>query len=126
VLEPLSGHLMLARGLCEGRWEWARPWNFGPEPADHWLASRLATRLAELWGGGAKVNLKPLPGSQEAEGEVLILNAEQARTVLGWPVRLPLEEALSWTVDWYRAFYRGWPTLEIVQRQVEAYLNRQG
>jgi CDP-glucose 4,6-dehydratase len=123
VLEPLSGYLALARGLLEGRWEWARPWNFGPEPHDHWSASQLAARLAELWGGGAKVNLEPLPGCHEAEAEILILNAERARTVLGWPVRLPLEEALAWTVDWYRAFYRGWPTLEIVERQVEAYLD---
>jgi CDP-glucose 4,6-dehydratase len=124
VLEPLSGHLALARGLYEGRWEWAGAWNFGPDPADHWLASKLAGRLAELWGGGAKVEQAPAPGYQEAEAEIWILNAERARTALNWPVRLPLEEALAWTVDWYRAFYRGWPTLEVVQRQISSYLER--
>jgi len=70
------------------------------------------------------VEQAPAPGYQEAEAEILILNAERARTALNWPVRLPLEEALAWTVDWYRAFYRGWSTLEVVQRQIANYLER--
>jgi len=120
VLEPLSGYLALARGLWEGRRERAGAWNFGPDPADHWPVNRLTARLAELWGEGARVAPAPAPDYQEAE--ILTLKADQARKQLGWAPRLPLEEALLWTVEWYRAFYRGGRPLEVLERQVLAYL----
>jgi CDP-glucose 4,6-dehydratase len=122
VLEPLSGYLLLARGLCEGRKELARAWNFGPGLDDHWTVSRLAVRLAELWGGGAKIDMAPSPGYKEAE--ILTLKADKARDVLGWPARLPLDEALAWTVNWYRAYYRGWPTQDVIHKQIKNYLER--
>jgi len=120
VLDPLSGYLALARGLGECRRDWAGGWNFGPGPDDHWPVERLAERLAELWGEGAAVDLTPAPAYHEAE--TLTLKADRAREELGWAPRLPLTEALAWTVEWYRAFYRGGRPLEVLQRQIENYL----
>ncbi|MDR1044223.1 MAG: CDP-glucose 4,6-dehydratase [Candidatus Adiutrix sp.] len=122
VLEPLSGYLALARGLGEGRRDWAGGWNFGPGPDGHWPVSRLAGRLAELWGEEARVDFSPAASYQEAER--LSLNAGLARTELPWAPRLTLDETLAWTVDWYRAFYRGGQPLETFQQQIDAYLAR--
>lgn len=121
VLDPLSGYLALARGLREGRRDWVGGWNFGPGQDDHWPVGRLAGRLAELWGEGAAVDLTPAPAYHEAE--TLTLNAARAREEMGWRPRLPLTEALAWTVEWYRAFYRGGRPLETLQRQIGIFLN---
>ena len=119
VLDPLSGYLALARCLCEGRRDLAGGWNFGPGPADHWPVGQLAGRLAELWGEGATVDQTPAPAYHEAE--TLTLKADRAREELGWQSRLSLAEALAWTVEWYRSFYRGGRPLETIQRQIAAY-----
>jgi hypothetical protein len=34
---------------------------------------------------------------------------------------LPLTEALSWTIDWYRRFYKGEPADALVSGQIKRY-----
>jgi CDP-glucose 4,6-dehydratase len=36
------------------------------------------------------------------EARALTLDATKARTVLGWRARLDQQQALEWTVDWYK------------------------
>ncbi|HEU0054789.1 MAG TPA: hypothetical protein VFQ39_16495, partial [Longimicrobium sp.] len=36
------------------------------------------------------------------EAGALRLDSSRARTRLGWEPRLPLADAVAWTVDWYR------------------------
>jgi CDP-glucose 4,6-dehydratase len=106
VLEPLHGYLRLAEVLAgqDGR-SYADGWNFGPVDADCRPVSYIVDRLANGWGQGAAWHLSEVP--QPYEANVLKVDASKARARLGWAPRLDLDQALDWTIDWYRAFDGG-------------------
>ena len=49
------------------------------------------------------------------------MDASKARLLLGWEPRLRLEEALAWTVDWYRRLTVGERALTLTDRQIACY-----
>jgi CDP-glucose 4,6-dehydratase len=101
VLEPLSGYLRLARELHEGDASRCGAWNFGPRLEDSQPASRLATRLAELWGPPAAWHADEVGGAHETR--LLKVDWTKAREQLGWRPRWGLEQALASVVAWHRA-----------------------
>lgn len=101
VLEPLGGYLLLAERLAGEPSRYAGAWNFGPDPADTRAVSEVADRLATLWGAGARWEQDPARRPHEARS--LRLDCSKAAAALDWRPRIGLDEALAWTVDWYRA-----------------------
>lgn len=102
VLEPLRGYMMLAQRLWQNH-EFAEPWNFGPREEDAIPVGDLGKRMVSHWGKG-DLRFQPDPAAPH-EAQYLRLNTAKARTRLGWKPVLELEQALRWTVDWYRSFY---------------------
>ncbi len=119
VLEPVRGYLHLAERL------WSRPelagaWNFGPDEADARPVRWVADRLVELWGEGARWRLDGAEHPPEAD--FLRLDCAKAKSLLGWSPILPLDEALDWLVEWYRAHRDGRTDLrELTLSQIAAY-----
>jgi len=117
VLEPLRGYLMLAEKLSEDSARFASGWNFGPTEAKS--VSDIANHLALMWGNGAAwiqdTNLHP------PEASALKLDISKANTCLGWYPVLPIGVALSWIVEWYRAFQAGDDLLELTRMQINRY-----
>ena len=103
VLEPLRGYLLLAQRLYESGRAFAEPWNFGPRDEDAIPVSNLAERIVGLWGKGA-LKIEPEPGAVH-EATFLRLSCEKAATQLGWRPVLTIDDALDWTVEWYRNYY---------------------
>lgn len=106
VLEPLSGYLLIARRLVEGGEQAWEGWNFGPDDASAQPVLRVATRLCEIWGRPDAVRVLENP-PQSHEAGLLKLDSTKARVRLGWRPTWGLEETLSRTVDWYKAFQAG-------------------
>jgi CDP-glucose 4,6-dehydratase len=52
---------------------------------------------------------------------MLRLDASRARAELGWNPRLGMEEALDWTVRWYRAWGDGGEMRAETLRQIASY-----
>ncbi len=119
VLDPLSGYLLLAERLFEDGDAWAEGWNFGPDESDAKPVEWLADKACELWGPPAQWALDG--GEQPHEARLLRLNTDKARERLGWRPRVELEQALQWTIDWYRGFERGDDALALTQSQIEAF-----
>jgi CDP-glucose 4,6-dehydratase len=119
VLEPVYGYLLLAEKLLVGEPQFAAPFNFGPGDEDAWPVERIAERAAGLWGDGASCVRGDDSGVHEAG--VLRLDASQAKVLLGWRSRLPIEDALDWTLRWYRAWHRGEAMAAETTRQIAAY-----
>jgi CDP-glucose 4,6-dehydratase len=119
VLEPLRGYLSHAEHLHAGAPGAAGPWNFGPEPADVKPVSWVADCLARRWGAGAGWQ----PGTRGTlhEAAELALDNGKARAGLGWRPALPLEQALDWVVDWYKAHFAGTPAQSLVCEQIGLY-----
>jgi CDP-glucose 4,6-dehydratase len=102
VLEPVRGYLMLAQHLWESR-DFAEAWNFGPRDEDVITVADLTKHVISKWGKG-ELKIQPDPQSPH-EAQSLRLNTTKPHTRLGWKSVLDIDRALSWTVDWYRAFY---------------------
>ena len=103
VLEPVGGYLVLAQRLYEGGQAFADGWNFGPRAADAVAVSHVAHDLIARWGKG-RLTVQRDPAAPH-EAAALRLNCDKARDRLGWTPTLTLEQAIGWTVDWYRAHH---------------------
>jgi CDP-glucose 4,6-dehydratase len=119
VLEPLYGYLMLAERLIEDASRFASGWNFGPADADAKPVSWIADELARSWGNRASwihdTAMHP------HEDHFLKLDASKARARLNWHPVLPLNLAVDWVVEWYRAFQGGHDLGRLTRTQIERY-----
>ncbi|MGC2273913.1 MAG: CDP-glucose 4,6-dehydratase, partial [Candidatus Sulfotelmatobacter sp.] len=119
VLEPLCGYLVLAERLLADRERFSCAFNFGPSEKDEWTVSRIADRMAQIWGDGAAWVSDTMPGVHESA--TLKLDSSKARVELGWRPRLDLEAALDWTVCWYRDWQRGADMHAATRAQIARY-----
>jgi CDP-glucose 4,6-dehydratase len=102
VLEPLAGYIALAEHLLgETPARYTTAYNFGPADDEARTVAWIANRLVKTWGDGAAWIQDADPGVHEAG--YLKLDASRARAELGWAPKLPLGQALDWTVEWFRA-----------------------
>ena len=101
VLEALSGYLMLGVRLGKRHAGFAESWNFGPLSGDTINVADFARRVVRTWGRSSVV-LRPDPDAPE-EAQSLRLDSSKSVDRLGWKPVLPLEDAIDWSVQWYRA-----------------------
>jgi CDP-glucose 4,6-dehydratase len=118
VLNPLSGYLEVAQRLGQDP-EAADAWNFGPEADDELPVRAVADRLAALWGEGLEWRAEGDGGPPETA--VLRLDSAKARERLGWAPRWHLDEALSATADWFRAWSAGADARAITAAQLAGF-----
>ena len=119
VLEPLAGYLMLAERLHDDGTRIAEAWNFGPDKGDSRPVAEIVERVVKLWGDGLRWEQDP--GSHPHEAILLRLDSAKARKRLAWHPRLSLDEALSWTVDWYKAFLARQDMRRVSLEQIARY-----
>ena len=120
VLEPLAGYLMLAERLAgpDGS-TFAEAWNFGPAEPDALPVGAVVAIAARHWGAGA--GWVGDGGPQPHEARHLKVDAAKARARLGWQPVLGLEEAVAWSVDWYRRQAAGEPARDLGQEQIARF-----
>ena len=83
----------------------------------HWVVERLT----EPWGEGAEVGAR-LGADQQPRGRAAAgRRLEGARPAWTGRRDCALDEALSWTVGWYRAFAAGAVAAAITLDQIERY-----
>jgi CDP-glucose 4,6-dehydratase len=74
-----------------------------------------------LWEGA---ELDPEPHDDVELPRAIQLNTRKAEAHLGWSPRLRFDEALAWTVEWYRTFHSdpksAWRTTEM---QIEQFMS---
>lgn len=119
VLEPLHGYILLAEQLLAQKQQFSSAFNFGPGDDDAWTVERIATKIADAWGGRAEWVLAADPGAHEAG--YLKLDASKARAELHWKPSLNTETALEWVIAWYRAWERGEAMQEFTLAQIARY-----
>lgn len=118
VLEPLSGYLLLG-ALMEGDGaKYSGAWNFGPDSASIITVKELVGKLINIWGEG-KYIIAPDAGKQH-ESNLLSLDCTKARLGLNWVPRLDVDEALEYTVSWYKN-YKSTDVYNICVSQIKSY-----
>jgi len=100
VLEPLSGYMLLSRRLYEQGKAFEGGWNFGP--SSDATVETVVRKIIALWKSGSYA---VAAGQDAHEAGFLNLDSSKARRELGWKACLDLDESLSMTVEWYKAFY---------------------
>jgi CDP-glucose 4,6-dehydratase len=123
VLDAAAGILAVAEALRTDGVAAAGGWNIGPDPADIWPVGRLADRFAALWGDGAGWQRANPNEPQPYEAGTLTLDSRRAHDRLGWQPRLPLDAALAFTAEWYKAYYAGADVAQLSRTQIGAVRN---
>jgi CDP-glucose 4,6-dehydratase len=119
VLDPLAGYLLLAERLTDGAEAFSGGWNFGPDPESACSVQEVTASLCALWGDGARWHEEG--GVHPHEAASLRLDSSKARAAMGWRPRLPLDRALAWTVDGYKAQARGRDARALLLEQIRRY-----
>jgi len=101
VLEPVHGYLTLAAALVSGA-AVREAFNFGPHETERITVAELARIAVSTWEGAGEIKLGDGTGVHEAKA--LSLSSEKAAHRLGWRPVLSSREAVTWTMDWYRAW----------------------
>jgi CDP-glucose 4,6-dehydratase len=100
VLEPLAGYLSLGILLDKDPKKYSGSYNFGPLPNDHLPVKELVNIALQCWGNGTWLdNSDEL---QPHEAGLLKLDITKAKSELNWQPKLNSQEAIQWTIDWYK------------------------
>lgn len=100
VLEAIAGYLILGMKMNDEPERFSQAFNFGPVPADHLPVRTVVEKAVEYWGSGSWEDVSDK--TQPHEAKLLKLDISKAQKALNWKPRLHAEEAIQWTVDWYR------------------------
>lgn len=123
VLEPVCAYLLLAEQLADDP-AMARGWNFGPVPSIGRSVRDVMDLATAAWSNGVRwTSPEAVPAMDEAI--TLLLDSSDAHDRLGWTPRLSLDEAVNWTMKWYRDFHLDGTgaARNTTARQIETYLS---
>lgn len=104
VLEPLSGYLTLGQKLFKTGRKYTQAFNFGPNTESVLTVADVAKKVTEKYGRGKVIVGKKSPLH---EANLLMLDINKSRKVLGWKPVYNADTAIKETVKWYKAFYSG-------------------
>lgn len=119
VLEPLSGYLTLAENLYRDGVNYGGAWNFGANDCDAKPVGWIVAEMAKLWGDGATWTHETQ--NQPHEAHYLKLDCAKAKHYLNWQPQLDVKTALSWVVDWVKAWEANANMREFTANQIRAF-----
>jgi CDP-glucose 4,6-dehydratase len=105
VLEPISGYLVLAARLYSSPGIFSGAWNFGPSTSQTRTVKEVAENIFQEIGQGS-IKIEGTHPKQK-ETNLLQLNCDKARQLLGWHPRWNVDKTLGVTAKWYEAFLSG-------------------
>ena len=121
VLDCLNGYQTLIDKLLDETCDLdlGGGWNFGPELESFVSVGEMTTLAMTNWGANATW----ISGSGEKvhEAHFLALDTTRGKTDLGWSCSLGIEDALAWTLDWYRNLDAGVSARATSVQQIEGF-----
>ncbi len=121
VMEPLSGYLVLAKALYEGKTELSGAWNFGPNNESFVTVRELVDEAIKVMGRGEHEHV---PDHSKHEAHNLKLDINKAHSLLKWRPKLVFEDNLGLTFSWYRNFYdKTGDIVEFTNKQIKEFFN---
>lgn len=100
VLEPLTGYLLLGGMLSDEPQKFSKPYNFGPLPNDHLSVRELVETAIRIWGKGEWKDISN--ASEPHEAGLLKLDISRAQKELNWQPKLNAQQAIEYSIDWYK------------------------
>ena len=119
VLEPVSGYLTLAKLLTENPIKYNGSWNFGPSSDDIKTVKNVTDYFFEYINRGSL----EIDNSDKNlyEANLLQLNCDKAKNILGWTARWRFKKTIDETAEWYKFVMNGGLAENITRKQVEDF-----
>ncbi len=121
VLEPLNGYLLLASKMYEDPVKYSGAWNFGPHPESTIPVKEVVRKVIRYYGKGSWEDTSN--STELHEARLLNLDISKARLLLGWNPALNVEEAVKFTVYYYRRYTKK-DVYKMCIKQIIDYTNR--
>ena len=123
VLEPISGMLCLAEKMW-GSESFDESWNIGPLVSDTpQQIHTIVEKIIKKWGSGTWEDVSDKKSFKESN--LLLLNSQKAQSKLKWYPIFDIDNAISETVDWYKAYHNSPDEIESYSKRcINSYLNK--
>jgi CDP-glucose 4,6-dehydratase len=120
VLDPLYGYLLFLRMMIEAPRSAPGALNFGPADGPPVTVQDIAERFCRVLGidGLTKIGASD---ASKPESPFLAIDPSLAMKTLDWRPQLPVNEAVGWTCEWYKAYRDGRNMREFSIGQIEAF-----
>ena len=102
VIEILNGYLKLAKKLNVDKKINGQSFNFGPKNSEIVSVKNILIYIKDYWPGFSWIKTG---NTVKNETDLLVLNTNKSKKILGWSTRLKVKEAVKLTIEWYRQFY---------------------
>ena len=102
VLDCLNGYQLLIDALLTKNedFNFEGGWNFGPAPSSFLTVGEVASKAISCWGSSGTWSTDASQKPHEAK--ILALDSARAKSELSWLNKLAFEQAVTWTIDWYK------------------------
>lgn len=120
VLEPLMAYMMIAMKQY-GDKAYQGYYNVGPDEENCITTGELADIFCECFGDGLTWENKYDGGPYEAG--FLKLDCTKIKKVFGWKPMWNAKEAISKSVEWYKAYSNGEDMIEVTNKQIGELFN---
>lgn len=102
--------------------KYAESFNFGPTEESVLRVSEVTKKVVEYYDKGEVVIHKK---DDLHEANLLMLNIDKARQMLGWIPTYTADEVIAKTIEWYKHFYqKDLDMYELTIRQIEEFEER--
>lgn len=119
VLEPLYGYLLLASSMLSEPKRYSGAWNFGPSTNEVKSVLDVTEHIMTKFNYEGIEIIKSESNVHEAN--LLQLNCDKAKQLLGWSPRWNTEQALDATARWYKEVTQGNNACDVTRKQILDY-----
>jgi CDP-glucose 4,6-dehydratase len=116
VLEPINGYLMLGALLYSNPQTYSGSWNFGPSTSEVRTVEQVTSDVISYIGKGT-IEVEKNRNHQH-EANLLQLNCDKAKQILGWSPRWDAKKTISSTAAWYKVFLDDGDIESITKEQI--------
>ena len=119
VLEPLSGYIILAEKIYNGKKINSVIWNFGPSNSNCVSVKEMFLLLSKKYGNNSSYIIskkKYFP-----ENKLLRINSKMSKKYLGWKQKLSLKKTIEFSVDWHKSWRKKDNMFDLCFKQISEY-----
>lgn len=120
VLEPIFAYMMIAEKQYSNK-EYSGCYNIGPEMKSCITTGEITDLFCKSWGKASWKNVSEENAPHEAN--FLKLDCSKILQTFGWKPKWDIEQSVSKTVEWYKAFYNKENMNEKTIDQIKEYLD---
>jgi CDP-glucose 4,6-dehydratase len=120
MLEALFGYLIIWTKLFDGdKYLWA--YNFWPDVSDTLKVVDIVSKAIEILGKWT-YEVKPETNNNMHEAGLLLLDNTKAKLLSWWTPKYKVQEVLSRTLNFYRAFYANEDIEELALDEISQFI----